>query len=140
MLTLMMDDDKDEENQVETWIEILKRPEEAKTVQLMNGAAALLSTMETLFLEQYNHVLTSREITMIHTDCDERIGEMATIALMKFGEQSVVSSTEAVDVVARCHNEGGDSSSSKEGVWNIWCKRCPDLQFERLALLCHAKI
>jgi len=127
---------------LERQIEVLKYPDNKSTftgkphaMESIDGAARLLNTLEECFCKRYttgyirgrgqrggDGTLTCQEIAMIRSDCDARIGEMATLALDWFGKRVVV---------------GG--IGREDGVWSIWCRRCPGLQLERLALLCHCK-
>lgn len=93
----------------------LKRPDEADA-EILDGAAELLSCLETKFLNKYCSNLTKNEIDLIKMDCDARIGELATFAIQKLGRIAL---------------------SGK--AWQCWCDRCPDRQLERLALVLHSQ-
>ena len=61
--------------------------------------------------------LTEHEAKLVELDCNVRVGELATVAVQKFGR-----------------------AATQGNVWRKWCQRCPDRQLELIALLCHADI
>ena len=103
---------------------ILKDPATATTLDAINNAARLLLKIESSFLQKNALQLTDHEIKLIHSDCDARIGELATIAVSKFGKDDIDSF----------------KFNGSEGpcfVWRLWSERCPNENFQRLSLLCH---
>ena len=96
---------------------VLRKPDKALSLQQVNEAADLLTKIEVAFLRHHNDALTAREVALIRKDCDERIGELATLAVQK-------SLLDPGDV-------------NKSVAWKIWCERCPELTMNRVALLCH---
>ena len=98
-------------------VNILKNPDCAKDAVSIDNASRLLCNLEKTFMCKHKDSLEENEVHCIRSDCNERIGELATICMKKFfmGE-----SRKIVD--------------SK--TWQIWCVRCPERQLERLALVC----
>jgi len=96
---------------------VLRKPESASTLHQVNEAAELLVAIEAAFLRNHSRALTGREKALIQKDCNERFGELATLAV----ERSLV---------------GADDMNSSIA-WTVWCERCPELTMNRLALLCH---
>lgn len=99
-------------------VSILKNPECAKNALTIDNASMLLCKLEKTFLHIHEECLGQNEVDCIRNDCNERIGELATICIKKF----FVSETENI----------ADSET-----WKMWCIRCPERQLERLALVCH---
>jgi glycosyltransferase involved in cell wall biosynthesis len=96
---------------------ILRKPDTASSLHQLNESSDLLIALEAAFLCSHGDVLTSREKGLIAKDCDERIGELATLAV----ESSLVAPSEMKDSSA----------------WRVWCERCPELTMNRIAMLCH---
>jgi hypothetical protein len=96
---------------------ILRKPDTASSLHQLNEASDLLIALEAAFLCSHGDALTPRDKALIEKDCDERISELATLAV----ERSLVSLSEM-----------NDSSA-----WRVWCERCPELTMNRIALLCH---
>jgi len=97
-------------------VEALKYPHDTNSITLLNQAAELLCALEEGFVTNVGTQLTKNEIELISLDCDGRLGELAVLAVEKFGREA-----------------------TKNMAWNLWCQRCPDLQMERLSLLLYAK-
>ncbi|KAL7469965.1 hypothetical protein ACHAXS_010213 [Conticribra weissflogii] len=98
-------------------VSILRNPSftSMKSPEDVDLAAELLLLMERMFVENNSEHLKRQEIDLIKIDCDERIGELATVQISKFGSRI------------------GENSI----VWRAWTKRCPHQHLERLSLLCH---
>eukprot|EP00986_Skeletonema_menzelii_P014693 scaffold10026_cov187-Skeletonema_menzelii.AAC.3 len=105
-------------------ISTLKDPANATTLDSINNAARLLLKIESSFLHKNALRLTEHEVKLIHYDCDARIGELATIAVSKFGKDNI-------------DHFKFNSSEGPCYAWRLWSDRCPDEQFQRLSLLCH---
>ncbi|KAL7542927.1 hypothetical protein ACHAXR_012212 [Thalassiosira sp. AJA248-18] len=97
-------------------VSTLRNPNSATSPQSLEFAAKLLLRLESSFMEKNSEYLSHEERTLIQSDCNARIGEIATLAQINFG------------------NKG---SEDKSFLWKLWCERCPDKQLERLSLLCH---
>ena len=117
-------DDGDDESLEIEHVSTLKDPAAATSLASINNAARLLVNIESSFLHKNDQCLTEHEIKLIQHDCNARIGELATIAISKFGKG----------------NTDRFKFNSTEGpcyVWRLWSDRCPSEQFQRLSLLCH---
>mmetsp|Transcript_6888 Transcript_6888/g.10175 ORF Transcript_6888/g.10175 Transcript_6888/m.10175 type:complete len:886 (+) Transcript_6888:87-2744(+) len=117
------DDETDESLDIEH-ITALKDPATATSLDSINNAARLLMNMESTFLQKNDMCLTEHEIKLIQNDCNARIGELATIAISKFGKDYT-------------DHFKFNSSEGPCYVWRLWSDRCPNEQFQRLSLLCH---
>ena len=106
-------------------VSTLRDPSIASSLDAINNAAKLLMKIESSFLQKNAQCLTKHEIELIHDDCNARIGELATIAISRFGEGNANSFKFNNGEVEPCY------------VWRLWSDRCPDEQFQRLSLLCH---
>ena len=102
----------------------LREPSSAQTPESLDIAANLLQQLEISFLQQTSGRLTQQETALIKLDCNERIGELATISITKFGN------------LTKIQPDGKSSSFA----WKLWCERCPEKQLERLSLLCHTNM
>jgi len=103
------------QSQLHSHIAALKHPNATDhTSRAMDGAARLILDLERSFCARHAGRLMRREVARIGSDCDGRIGEMETLALERFGK---------------------GLADREDGVWGIWCRRCPGLRLERLALL-----
>jgi glycosyltransferase involved in cell wall biosynthesis len=105
-------------------VSMLKDPTVASSLVSINDVARLLVNIESSFLHRHARYLSGHEIELIQHDCNARIGELATIAISKFGE----------------NNPNQFKFNSNEGpcyVWKLWSDRLPNEQFQRLSLLCH---
>lgn len=97
---------------------VLRKPDSATSLNQANDAANLLVAIETAFIQYHGDALTVREIEIIQKDCNERVGELATMSV----QRELVEPANVNDSVA----------------WNIWCERCPGLALNRVALLWHS--
>ena len=88
------------------------RPDLAPALADLDHAAHVLITLQTIFQERHQNNISGRESKMITFDCMERLGEIATLSLIKFGDV-------------------------KSKAWVLWCDMCPERALEQLALLCH---
>ena len=103
-----------------TVVSILKRPDTAKSLADLDAAALLLLQLESSFLLGLrNSIITNRERGLIRFDCDARVAELATVGLKTFGRQA------------------SRPTKSGSGAWEIWCQRQPEMNLERISLLCH---
>eukprot|EP00978_Attheya_sp_CCMP212_P035166 scaffold151426_cov61-Attheya_sp.AAC.2 len=93
----------------------LRKPDTAHSTNQLDEAANLLLQLEICFLKKWSASLTECEVELIRLDCSERLGELATVLVHKFG---------------RAATKGG------KGAWGLWCDRCPEMNLERIALLC----
>lgn len=123
MKRIMSSGDDDESLDIGN-ISTLKDPAAASSLDSVNNAARLLVNIESSFLHKNARYLTDHEIELIQHDCNARIGELATIAISKFGKDNA-------DYFKFNSNEGPCY------VWRLWSDRCPNDQFQRLSLLCH---
>jgi hypothetical protein len=98
-------------------VKLMRKPSTGASVSDINGAAALVTKLESCFLHKYKAELTDRETKLIQLDCNERIGEFAVLV---FTLDKKVGLNEAQSSLA----------------WRLWSERCPDRALERLALLC----
>lgn len=96
-------------------VEALKFPRDADNLLYLNEAASLLCALEVGFVAKNGPLLTNNEVELIALDCNNRLGELATLSVEKYGHEG-----------------------TKGKAWELWCDRCPDLKMERLALLVHA--
>eukprot|EP00957_Ditylum_brightwellii_P106181 8100397-Ditylum_brightwellii.AAC.1 len=106
---------------------ILRSPENATCARDLDDAAILLLELEQCFFMKNRTQLSAREVELIQYDCNERLGEIATILVSKYGR------------AATKNDDGGGGGNDRTGAWGLWCKRCPDLQLERIALFCNSK-
>ena len=97
---------------------VLRKPDTAASLDQVNDAADLLVAIETAFMQYHGDALTVREIGIIQKDCNERIGELATVSV----QRELVEPANVNNSVA----------------WKLWCERCPDLALNRVALLWHS--
>jgi glycosyltransferase involved in cell wall biosynthesis len=104
-------------------VSTLKDPDTATSLESINSAARLLLSIESSFIQKNAQCLTEHEISLIQNDCNSRIGELATIAITKFGKDI---GFKVKGNLEPCY------------VWKMWEIRCPEDQFQRLSLLCHS--
>lgn len=88
---------------------VLRNPKESDPL-LLNDASEFLGDIESQFLTKYKDQLTENEVNLIQLDVDSRIAELATLSIVA--------------------TEGRHGKA-----WKMWCKRCPEVNIERLALL-----
>ena len=93
-------------------VQVLKFPHEMTDLDTLNGSVEMLVDLEMSFLQKHQDILTTNEISLIRHDCTERIGELVTLGIEKFGR----------DV-------------SKGFAWYVWSERDPNRQLERVTLL-----
>ncbi|KAL7548399.1 hypothetical protein ACHAWF_011686 [Thalassiosira exigua] len=98
-------------------VSTLRNPSSANSPDCVDLASRLLLRLERSFLQKHSDHLSRQEVALIRLDCNERLGELATILVSKFG------------VIPK-----------NSAAWKMWCKRCPDKQLEQLSLLCHANL
>jgi glycosyltransferase involved in cell wall biosynthesis len=96
-------------------IEILRHPAKATSLRALNEAAMLLVSLESKFVDRHATTLTSNEVQLIKLDCDDRLGELGTMAAARF--------------------DGGTQSIA----WTLWCERCPDHLLHQVAILAATK-
>jgi glycosyltransferase involved in cell wall biosynthesis len=96
-------------------IETVRQPAKATSISAFDEAAMLLVSLELKFLDRHATTLTANEVQLIKMDCDDRLGELGTMAAARFdnGAQSIA--------------------------WNLWCQRCPDHLLHQLAILAATK-
>jgi len=94
----------------DTAIETLKYPDNASSLDSFNNAAMILLNLEMKFIDRHTNLLTTKEVQLIRSDCDNRLGELA-----------ILSSTFS----------GNDEKSV---AWQLWCERCPDHWLQQMAL------
>lgn len=104
-------------------VSTLKDPDTATSLESINSAARLLLNIESSFIQNNAQCLTEHEISLIQNDCNSRIGELATIAITKFGKDN---GFKVKGNLQPCY------------VWKMWEIRCPEDQFQRLSLLCYS--
>jgi glycosyltransferase involved in cell wall biosynthesis len=104
-------------------VSTLKDPDTATSLESINSAAKLLLSIESSFIQNKAQYLTEHEISLIQNDCNSRIGELATIAITKFGKDI---GFKVRGNLEPCY------------VWKMWEIRCPEDEFQRLSLLCHS--
>ena len=104
-------------------VSTLKDPDTATSLESINSAARLLLSIESSFIQNEAQYLTEHEISLIQNDCNSRIGELATIAITKFGKDI---GFKVKGNLEPCY------------VWKMWEIRCPEDEFQRLSLLCHS--
>ena len=93
-------------------VHVLKFPNDVMDVDTLNESIEMLVQLETAFLRQRENRLSPNEISLIRYDCTERIGELATIGIQKFGRDA-----------------------SKCFAWYMWSERDPNRQLEQVTLL-----
>jgi hypothetical protein len=91
---------------------ILRRPQTAKTPSDLDNASDLLLQLLSSFQLEHGNRVSTREMEMIHFDCNERLAELATIAVARFKYR-------------------------KSKAFQIWCERCPERAMEQFALMCN---
>lgn len=93
-------------------IEAIKFPNNLASLEILNQASLILVQLEKAFLQKLHSRLTAHEISLIRNDCTERIGELVTIGIQKFGRDA-----------------------SKGYAWSVWEERDPNRSLDRISLL-----
>jgi glycosyltransferase involved in cell wall biosynthesis len=93
-------------------VHVLKFPKDVTDLDTLNQSVEMLVQLEKAFLQKRKDTLTPIEISLIRHDCTERIGELATIGIQKFGRDA-----------------------SEGFAWYAWSDRDPNRQLERVTLL-----
>lgn len=92
------------------------------SADFMNHAVLLIVELEEAFLHKHDLSSSLRVRKMIRADCNARIGAICSWLLRRFGRRAVVA-------------EDGPGREA----WQLWCDRCPNMEVERLSLLCRAR-
>jgi glycosyltransferase involved in cell wall biosynthesis len=88
----------------------VRRPvEHGKCIENLDNGARLLLLLCENFVKIHKNALTTREIELIRHDCRERLAELASLSITRFGDSSSV-------------------------VWKLWCELCPGRVLEQAAL------
>lgn len=93
-------------------VQVLKFPHDITDLDTLNGSVEMLVDLEMAFLQKHRDILTTNEISLIRHDCTERIGDLVTHGIEKFGRDA-----------------------SKGFAWQVWSERDPNRQLERVTLL-----
>eukprot|EP00550_Attheya_septentrionalis_P007360 CAMPEP_0198295136 /NCGR_PEP_ID=MMETSP1449-20131203/26029_1 /TAXON_ID=420275 /ORGANISM="Attheya septentrionalis, Strain CCMP2084" /LENGTH=764 /DNA_ID=CAMNT_0043995333 /DNA_START=83 /DNA_END=2374 /DNA_ORIENTATION=+ len=67
----------------------LRKPDTAHSTSQLDEAANLLLQLEIRFLKKWSASLTECEVELIRLDCSERLGELATVLVHKFGRAAM---------------------------------------------------
>mmetsp|Transcript_38947 Transcript_38947/g.47460 ORF Transcript_38947/g.47460 Transcript_38947/m.47460 type:complete len:150 (+) Transcript_38947:238-687(+) len=98
-------------------VTVLKRPNSVitKLPSQLEESTALLLRLEQAFLIHHGNILTFEEGEIIKENVNQRLGEMSTLLVTRFGKKDL----------------------DKSRLWKIWRERCPEKELERVALLCY---
>lgn len=94
-------------------VKYLRQPDLGRCKADLDSAADLMLRLRDSFLYTHQAEISEREIGLIKHDSKERLGQIATISISKFGENSIA--------------------------FKLWCRECPDNAMEQIALLCNAQ-
>jgi hypothetical protein len=89
-------------------------PDTAESLSHLDSAGTILVRLRNNFMHIHKEKLSKRDVALVEYDFKQRLAEIATISVTKFGDQTAT-------------------------VWKLWCEHCPEMALEQIAILCHTQ-